>query len=102
VFAGSSRAGQRAAAAVMSLIQSAWMNGHDPYASVKDVFTRLSAQTDSKIEELLPVAGSRHAPALTNVAERLPLGSVSDYCGPGQMAKRRPSGKYRIPFRRAK
>jgi len=31
-FAGSLRAGQRAAA-VMSLIQSARMNGHDPYAS---------------------------------------------------------------------
>jgi transposase len=36
LFAGSLRAGQRAAA-VMSLIQSAKLNGHDPYAYLKDV-----------------------------------------------------------------
>lgn len=53
LIAGSLRAGQRAAA-VMSLIQSAKMNGHDPYAYLKDVFTRLPTQPDSKIEELLP------------------------------------------------
>ena len=35
LFAGSLRAGQRAAA-VMSLVQSARMNGHDPYAYLKD------------------------------------------------------------------
>jgi hypothetical protein len=40
LFAGSLRAGQRAAA-VMSLIQSARMNGHDPYVYLKDVLTRL-------------------------------------------------------------
>lgn len=40
LFAGSLRAGQRAAA-VMSLVQSARMNGHDPYAYLKDVLTRL-------------------------------------------------------------
>jgi hypothetical protein len=38
----------------MSLIQSAKMNGHDPYAYLKDVFMRLPTQPDSKIEELLP------------------------------------------------
>jgi len=53
LFAGSLRAGQRAAA-IMSLIQSARMNGHDPYAYLKDVFTRLPMQPDSRIEELLP------------------------------------------------
>jgi transposase len=36
LFAGSLRAGQRAAA-VMTLIQSARLNGHDPYAYLKDV-----------------------------------------------------------------
>ncbi len=36
LFAGSLRAGQRAAA-VMSLIQSAKLNGPDPYAYLKDV-----------------------------------------------------------------
>ena len=53
LFAGSLRAGQRAAA-VMSLIQSARMNGHDPYAYLKDVLTRLPMHKASRIEELLP------------------------------------------------
>jgi transposase len=53
MFAGSLRAGQRAAA-VMSLIQSAKLNGHDPYAYLKDVLTRLPTQKNSQIEELLP------------------------------------------------
>lgn len=53
LFAGSLRAGQRAAA-VMSLIQSARMNGHDPYAYLKDVLTRLPTHKASQIEELLP------------------------------------------------
>jgi len=53
MFAGSLRAGQRAAA-VMSLIQSAKLNGHDPYAYIKDVLTRLPTQKNSQIEELLP------------------------------------------------
>ncbi len=53
VFVGSLRAGQRAAA-VMSLIQSARMNGHDPYAYLKDVLTRLPTHRASQIEELLP------------------------------------------------
>ena len=53
LFAGSLRAGQRAAAA-MSLIQSARMNGHDPYAYLKDVLTRLPTHKASRIDELLP------------------------------------------------
>lgn len=53
LFAGSLRAGQRAAA-VMSLIQSARMNGHDPYAYLKDVLTRLPTHKANRIEELLP------------------------------------------------
>jgi transposase len=53
LFAGSLRAGQRAAA-VMSLIQSARMNGHDPHAYLKDVLTRLPTQRASQIGELLP------------------------------------------------
>jgi hypothetical protein len=53
LFAGSLRAGKRAAA-VMSLIQSAKMNGHDPYAYIKDVLTRLPTQRASQIDELLP------------------------------------------------
>ena len=53
LFAGSLRAGQRAAA-VMSLLHSARLNGLDPYAYFKDVLTRLSTQPASRIAELLP------------------------------------------------
>ena len=53
LFAGSLRAGQRAAA-VMSLIQSAKLNGHDPYVYLKDVLARLPTQKNSRIDELLP------------------------------------------------
>ena len=53
LFAGSLRAGQRAAA-VMSLIQSARLNGHDPYAYLKDVLQRLPTQKNHQIAELLP------------------------------------------------
>jgi len=47
------RSGKRAAA-IMSLIQSARNNGHDPYAYLKDVLTRLPTQRASEIAELLP------------------------------------------------
>jgi hypothetical protein len=53
LFAGSLRAGQRAAA-VMSLIQSARLNGHDVYAYVKDVLERLPTLPNNRIDELLP------------------------------------------------
>ncbi len=53
LFAGSLRGGQRAAA-IMSLIQSARLNGHDPYAYLKDVLTRLPTQKNHLIGELLP------------------------------------------------
>lgn len=53
MFAGSLRAGQRAAA-VMSLIQSAKLNGHDPDVYLKDVLARLSTQKNSQLAELLP------------------------------------------------
>lgn len=53
LFAGSLRAGQRAAT-VMSLIQSARLNGHDPYDYLKDVLTRLPTQRASLIHELMP------------------------------------------------
>jgi transposase len=53
LFAGSLRAGKRAAA-VMSLIHSARLNGHDPYAYIRDVLERLPTQPASRTEELLP------------------------------------------------
>lgn len=53
LFAGSLRSGKRAAA-IMSLIQSARMNGHDPYAYLKDVLTRLPTHRVTDISLLLP------------------------------------------------
>ena len=53
LFAGSLRAGKRAAA-IMSLIHSARLNGHDPYAYLRDVMERLPTQPASKIVDLLP------------------------------------------------
>lgn len=38
----------------MTLIQSARLNGHDPYAYLKDVLTRLPTQKASALTELLP------------------------------------------------
>ena len=53
LFAGSLRAGKRAAA-IMSLLHSARINGHDPYAYFKDVLERLPTHPASRIDELLP------------------------------------------------
>lgn len=53
LFAGSLRSVKRAAA-LMSLIQSAKLNGHDPYTYLKEVLTRLPMQRASEIGELLP------------------------------------------------
>ena len=53
LFAGSLRAGKRAAA-IMSLIHSARLNGHDPYAYLRDVMERLPTQPASRITEQLP------------------------------------------------
>ena len=53
LFAGSLRSGKRAAA-IMSLIQSARLNGHEPYSYLKDVLTRLPTQRASEIDQLLP------------------------------------------------
>jgi len=53
LFIGSEIAGRRAAA-IMSLIHSARINGHDPQAYLKDVLERLPTHKDKDIEELLP------------------------------------------------
>jgi transposase len=53
LFIGSQLAGERAAV-VMSLLQSAKLNGHEPWAYLKDILTRLPTQLNSRIEELLP------------------------------------------------
>jgi transposase len=53
LFAGSLRAGERAAA-VMSLIQSAKLNDLDPWSYLSDVLARLPLQPASRTAELLP------------------------------------------------
>ncbi|CAD9197430.1 IS66 family transposase [Acinetobacter bohemicus] len=53
LFAGSLRSGQRAAN-IMTLIQSAKLNGLDPYAYLSNVLKRLPTHKVSQIEELLP------------------------------------------------
>jgi transposase len=53
LFAGSLRGGQRAAA-VMSLVQTAKLNGLDPHAYLQDVLARLPTQPASRVAELLP------------------------------------------------
>ena len=53
LFVGSQQAGERAAV-VMSLIESAKLNGHDPWAYLKDVFERLPTLKQRDLAQLLP------------------------------------------------
>ena len=46
-------AGERAAV-LMSLIESAKLNGHDPWAYLKDVFERLPSLKNRDLAQLLP------------------------------------------------
>ena len=50
---GSQQAGERAAV-MLSLIESAKLNAHDPWANLKDVFERLPTLKNNDIERLLP------------------------------------------------
>jgi transposase len=60
LFAGSLRAGKRAAA-IMSLVHSARLNGHDPHVYLKDVMERLPTQRAGRIGELLPHRWTRQS-----------------------------------------
>jgi hypothetical protein len=53
LFVGSELAGQRAAA-VMSLVQSARLHGHDPWVYLRNVLQRLPTQLNRQLDELLP------------------------------------------------
>jgi transposase len=57
LFAGSLRAGQRAAV-IMSLIQSAKLNGHDPHHYLKDVLERLPTQPQNRLRSCCRIVGS--------------------------------------------
>ncbi|MDP3137600.1 MAG: IS66 family transposase [Burkholderiaceae bacterium] len=54
LFAGSERAGQRAAA-IQSLLGTAKLNGLDPHAWLKDTLEKLPVWPNSRIDELLPL-----------------------------------------------
>ena len=53
LFVGSQQAGERAAV-VMSLIESAKLNGHDPWAYLRDVLSCIAEHPINRIEQLLP------------------------------------------------
>lgn len=53
LFVGSELAGQRAAV-VMSLVQSAKLNGQDPWAYLRDVLARIHSHPSHRLDELLP------------------------------------------------
>ena len=53
LFIGSEQAGARAAT-LMSLIESAKLNGHDAWAYLKDVLAKLPTWPNSRLAELLP------------------------------------------------
>ncbi|TNV53219.1 IS66 family transposase, partial [Yersinia pestis] len=58
LFAGSLRAGQRMAS-ILSLLETAKLNGHDPYVWLRDVLTRLPTWPNSQLNALLPYAENR-------------------------------------------
>ena len=64
LFVGSQQAGERAAV-LMTLIESAKLNGHDAWAYLKDVLTKLPTWPNSRLHELLP---HRWAPPETATA----------------------------------
>jgi transposase len=53
LFVGSQQAGERACT-LMSLIESAKLNGHDAWAYLKDVLTQLPTWPNGRLHELLP------------------------------------------------
>jgi transposase len=63
LFVGSQQAGERAAT-LMSLIESAKLNGHDAWAYLKDILTKLPTWPNSRLHELLP---HRWAPGIETV-----------------------------------
>jgi transposase len=60
LFAGSDKGGERAAA-VLSLIETAKLNGLDPEAYLRDVLTRIADHPITRIDELLPWHWNRDA-----------------------------------------
>jgi hypothetical protein len=61
---------------MLSLIESAKLNGHDPWAYLKDVFDRLPTLKNRDLDSLLPhnwrSAGKADAPAAPIAAVAVP------------------------------
>ena len=86
LFSGSQLAGERAAV-MMRLLQSAKLNGHGPWAYLKDVLTKLPTQLSSRIGALLthqwqradtqPARESRHR---CRAGHRCPAGHRHNVC----------------------
>jgi transposase len=62
LFAGSERAGQRAAA-IQSLLGTAKLNGLDPQAWLKETLEKLPTWPNSRIDELLPLRSTPQDPS---------------------------------------
>jgi transposase len=60
LFTGSEKGG-RTAAVLFSLVSSSQRHGHDPFAYLRDVLTRLANHPRERLEELLP---DRWSPAV--------------------------------------
>jgi len=70
LFVGSQEAGERAGN-ILSLIESAKLNGHDPWAYLKDVFERLPTLKNRDLAQLLP--HNWRAPAATTTTTVMPV-----------------------------
>lgn len=71
LFVGSQQAGERAAV-VLSLIESAKLNGHDPWAYLKDVFERLPTLKQRDLAQLLPHNWRALAPCAVDALAPVP------------------------------
>jgi transposase len=74
LFVGSPQAGERAAV-VLSLIESAKLNGHDPWAYLKDVFERLPTLKQRDLAQLLP--HNWRPPGHAAAADSAPVAAVA-------------------------
>ena len=68
LFVGSQRAGERAAN-IMSLIESAKLCGHDPWAYLQDVFERLPTLKNRDLDSILPHNWRAPVPAAERVGD---------------------------------
>ena len=78
LFVGSQQAGERAAA-LISLIESAKLNGHEAWAYLRDILTKLPTWPNSRLEELLPHRWQPPATALSYISRSVNTGWPNAY-----------------------